>query len=215
MSKKYVPIFLRKSEQDKELVNTSLPAKEVIPLAPATLASITGGGAAPKSESESEPTTTFSIRSMRAAKVAPVLSADDFPSLTAKPAKAVATAPTAWTTSFASLAGKWATEQKEQEELARTDAARRASIEAEERRAKAELEKGMRALGAVGATSYYGQRDASSFLSDEEREQEKERQRRMKELMEEDAKYNRMVEEEESQYTAEDWEWRRRSKHDF
>jgi hypothetical protein len=41
MSKKYVPTFLKGMDQDKPLVNTSLPAKQAPTFVPATLAAIT------------------------------------------------------------------------------------------------------------------------------------------------------------------------------
>lgn len=214
MSKKYVPTFLRKSEQDKELVNTSLPAKEATPLAPATLASLTSSNA---------PVETTSFRSLRATRMsssiapAPVLSSDDFPTLSAAPSKvktATAPAPTAWKASFASLAGKWAQEQKEQEEKERSEASSRRFMEEEERRKKYEFQQGLKALGAVNVTSYY-QNKPAIYQSEEDIQREKERSRHVAELLAEDAKYNGMVYEDDTEQSAEDWEWRRRSKHEF
>lgn len=210
MSKKYVPTFLRNSEQDKELVNTSLPAKEATPLAPATLASLT---------SSNTPVETTSFRSLRATRTsssiapAPVLSSDDFPTLSAAPSKVKAT-PTAWNTSFASLAGKWAQEQKEQEEKERSEASSRRFMEEEERRKKYELQQGMKALGAVNTTSYY-QTQRTLYQSEEDIQREKERRRHAAELLADDVKYSGVAYEDNMEQSAEDWEWRRRSKHEF
>lgn len=213
MSKKYVPTFLRNSEQDKELVNTSLPAKEATPLAPATLASLT-------SSNPSVETTSF--RSLRATRTsssiapAPVLSSDDFPTLSAAPSKvnAPVPAPTAWKASFASLAGKWAQEQKEQEEKERSEASSRRFMEEEECRKKYELQQGMKALGAVNTTSYY-QTQRTLYQSEEDIQREKERRRHAAELLADDVKYSGVAYEDNMEQSAEDWEWRRRSKHEF
>ena len=210
MSKKYVPTFLRKSEQDKELVNTSLPAKEATPLAPATLASLTSSNASVE---------TTSFRSLRATRTSssiaptPVLSSDDFPTLSAAPSK-VKTAPTTWKSSFASLAGKWAQEQKEQEEKERSEVSSRRFMEEEDRRKKYELQQGIKALGAVNVASYYQTRP-TIYQSEEDIQREKERRRHAAELLAEDAKYSGVAYEDDTEQSAEDWEWRRRSKHEF
>ena len=211
MSKKYVPTFLRKSEQDKELVNTSLPAKEAPALAPATLASLS---------SSNVPVETTPFRSLRSTRMsssvapAPVLSSDDFPTLSATPSKVNATTANAWKTSFASLAGKWAQEQKEQEEKDHSESSIRRSIEEEDRRKKYELQRGMKALGAVNTASYF-QTQQTVYLSEEDIQREKERIRHTAQLLADDAKYNGMSYEDDMDQSAEDLEWRRRSKHEF
>jgi hypothetical protein len=155
-------------KKDKPIVNTSLPAKEAPKLAPATLASLTGGGSTVVSSSGgSGPKKSFAAKFAEQAKIAadpnykpppkPVdfTSEDDFPSL-GGPKKPAAGA---WgakatenvvvdpdekpaVTSFADKAKEWAKKKEEEAEKARLKA-----IQEEERRREAEMMKSLPILG--------------------------------------------------------------------
>ena len=107
MTSKYVPPSMR-----DPLVNTSLPAKEAPRLAPATLASITNAGTSASANTNSATSAVAYRFSSMSLKPLPKvqLTDDDFPTLGAKPAKAVV--PVAQT-NFAALSREWAKKQEE------------------------------------------------------------------------------------------------------
>lgn len=149
-------------KKDKPIINTSLPAKEAPKLAPATLASITGGGATTVGNN-SGPKKSFASKFAEQAKIAAdpyykpppkpidVTSENDFPSLggPAKPAtgawgskpKNETVQPEKTALSFADKAKEWAKKKEEEEEEARQKA-----IEEEKRRREADLHKRMNVL---------------------------------------------------------------------
>jgi hypothetical protein len=156
------------TKKEKPIVNTSLPAKEAPKLAPATLASLTGGGApvVKSAATGSGPKKSFAAKFAEQAKIAsdpnykpppkPVNfeSEADFPSLGgpkkpaagawSKPKNEVvesnAEKPT--TLSFADKAKEWA-KQKEEE----AEEARRKAIEEEKKRREAALHRRMNIIG--------------------------------------------------------------------
>lgn len=123
-------------KKDKTIVNTSLPAKDAPKLAPATLASLTGGTSAANSSSTG-PKRSFASKFAEQVKIASnpnykppakivdVTSENEFPSLggpkkpatgawTAKPKNDVHSEKT--TLSFADKAKEWAKQKQEEEE---------------------------------------------------------------------------------------------------
>lgn len=149
-------------KKDKPVVNTSLPAKEAPKLAPATLASLTGGASVATSGS-SGPKKSFASKFAEQAKIASdpyykpppkpinVASEDDFPSLggpTKAPTGAWGSKPKSevvesekTTLSFADKAKEWAKQKEEEEETARLNA-----IADEKRRRESQLHKRMNVL---------------------------------------------------------------------
>lgn len=110
-------ISVKKDEAEKSLVNTSLPAKQAPVLAPATLASLTSNGAAPRPFVFSPPglkqEITTPILKKDPAKKKP-LEATDFPPLGSKKPTSIALVQK---TSFSELSKEWAKKQKEDEAI--------------------------------------------------------------------------------------------------
>lgn len=165
------------TKKEKPVVNTSLPAKEAPKLAPATLASITGGGA-PVGASGSGPKKSFAAKFAEQAKIASdpnykpppkpvnVESEDDFPTLGGpkKPAagawskpknEVVESAPEKATTlSFADKAKEWAKQKEEEEEQARIKA-----MEEEKKQREAALHRRMNIIGINRYNRQYAAED--------------------------------------------------------
>lgn len=132
MSKKYVPSFLKGSmtnsfaaldleeeppvkKEEKPLVNTSLPAKQALVLAPATLASLTSNGAPLRPFSFSPPGLEIKapIFKQEPAKKK-LIEPTDFPALGSKKPASIALVQK---TSFSELSKEWAKKQKEEEAM--------------------------------------------------------------------------------------------------
>lgn len=170
------------------LVNTSLPARQAVPLPPATLASLTG---------KSSTADTGFLRSLRRSNEPTATAIETDP--TPKP-KGV----------WASLAAKWGQEQKEEEQRRREEEKQHAHRAAEIRRQREAEEKERTKLGITRALM---ERTHHTLLDEEEAE----RRRRLERLAAEDDTRQWVEETDPRGFVedAEDWEHRRKSKHDF
>lgn len=134
------------NKKEKPIVNTSLPAREAPKLAPATLASLTSGGAGGGSGSKKSFASKFAEQARAAEdpnykpppKPVDFSSTDDFPTLggpkkpgnvVVQPKPAVEAKPPG---AYADMAKGWAKQKEEAEEKARQKAARDARRKAEQ-----------------------------------------------------------------------------------
>ena len=191
-------------EEEKTLVNTSLPAKQAPVLPPATLASLTSNGATPRPFIVSGLKPEF--KELKPEPLRPKqkpLEATDFPALSSKKPASIALVQK---TSFSELSKEWAKKQKEEEQKMKEEKEKEA-IEQQTLNKKKMEEENARRMGVIPMPVLLSKK------LDPEEEAIRKREMAEKELSDEDSSFEAVSaaydeEESEEEYDC-DWNQRK------